>query len=156
MVEDVPIKKEEKEEMQEETTHAENMLADIVSTIRDKQEEFGKALSDYTSTFGKPLADVMEKDDRIIVVTDLPGVKKEDVDVRITEESIEIYAKFEDEMEEEGANYIKKERNYGETRRSLMLPAKIDVKKSSAKFKDSVLTVELPKLVEEKHKVDIG
>lgn len=155
MAEDVPVKKEEKEKMQEET-RAENMLTDIVNTIKEKQEEFGKAFTDYTSTMGKPLADVMETEDAIIVVTDLPGVKKEDVEVNISEDSIDIIAKFEEEMEEEGTNYIKKERNYGETRRSLMLPAKIDVKKSTAKFKDSVLTVELPKIMEEKHKVDIS
>lgn len=155
MAEDIPVKKEEKEEIQEDT-RAENMLTDIVNTIREKQEEFGKAFTDYTSTLGKPLADVMETDDAIIVVTDLPGVKKEDVEVNISEDSIDIIAKFEDEMEEEGTNYIKQERNYGETRRSLMLPTKIDVKKSKAKFKDSVLTVELPKIVEEKHKVNIS
>lgn len=155
MAEDIPVKKEEKEEIQEDT-RAENMLTDIVNTIREKQEEFGKAFTDYTSTLGKPLADVMETEDAIIVVTDLPGVKKEDVEVNISEDSIDIIAKFEDEMEEEGTNYIKQERNYGETRRSLMLPTKIDVKKSKAKFKDSVLTVELPKIVEEKHKVNIS
>ncbi len=117
---DVPIEMgTEKDEMSDEVekkSPAENMLSDIVNTIREKQEELGKSLSDYTTSFEKPLADVMETEKSIIVITDLPGVKKEDIDIDISEDSIDIVAKFDDEIEEEGANYIKKERSYGETR----------------------------------------
>jgi HSP20 family protein len=139
----------------EKKSPTESMLNDIVSTIREKQEDLGKTLSDYTMSLQKPLSDIMESDDAITVVTDLPGVKKEDVEINITEDTLDIVAKFDDEITEEGTNYIKKERSYGETRRSIVLPDKVDVKKASAKFKDSVLTVELPKIQEEKHKVDI-
>ncbi len=52
-------------------------------------------------------------------------------------------------------DFIKKERNYGETSRTIPLPLNIEVKKASAKFADSVLTVELPKVQEEKIKVKI-
>jgi len=155
---DVPIVMgTENEEMseEEEKTRTENMLSDIVNSIKEKQEELGKSLSDYTTTFQKPLADVMETENSIIVITDLPGVKKEDIDIDISEDSIDITAKFEDEINEEGANYIKKERSYGETKRSISLPAQINVKEATAKFNDSILTVNLPKLMEEKHKVDI-
>jgi HSP20 family protein len=147
----------ENEEMseEEEKTRNEHMLSDIVNTIKEKQEELGKSLSDYTTTFQKPLADVMETENSIIVITDLPGVKKEDIDIDISEDSIDITAKFEDEIDEEGANYIKKERSYGETKRSIKLPTQINVKEATAKFNDSILTVNLPKLMEEKHKVDI-
>ena len=155
---DVPIVMgTENEEMseEEEKTRTENMLSDIVNSIKEKQEELGKSLSDYTTTFQKPQADVMETENSIIVITDLPGVKKEDIDIDISEDSIDITAKFEDEIDEEGANYIKKERSYGETKRSISLPAQINVKEATAKFNDSILTVNLPKLMEEKHKVDI-
>jgi len=147
---------ETEEEAKEENKRAENRLSDIVSTIRDKQEELGKSLSDYTSSFQKPLADIMETETSFIIITDLPGVTKDDIDIDISEDSIDITAKFEDEINEEGANYIKKERNYGETKRSISLPAKIDIKGAGAKFNDSILTVTLPKLMEEKHKVNIN
>jgi HSP20 family protein len=140
----------------EENKRTETMLSDIVSTIRDKQEELGKSLSDYTSSFQKPLADIMETETSIIIITDLPGVNKDDIDIDISEDSIEITAKFEDEINEEGASYIKKERSYGETKRIINLPAKINIKGATAKFNDSILTVKLPKLMEEKHKVDIN
>ena len=108
---------ETQEEAKEENKRTENRLSDIVSTIRDKQEELGKSLSDYTSSFQKPLADIMETETSFIIITDLPGVKKDDIDIDISEDSIDITAKFEDEISEEGASYIKKERNYGETKR---------------------------------------
>jgi HSP20 family protein len=147
---------ETQEEAQKENKRTENRLSDIVNTIRDKQEELGKSLSDYTSSFQKPLADIMETETSFIIITDLPGVNKGDIDIDISEDSIDITATFEDEINEEGANYIKKERNYGETKRSIALPAKINIKGATAKFNDSILTVTLPKLKEEKHKVDIN
>jgi len=147
---------ETQEEAKEENKRTENRLSDIVSSIRDKQEELGKSLSDYTSSFQKPLADIMETETSFIIITDLPGVKKDDIDIDISEDSIDITAKFEDEINEKGANYIKKERNYGETKRSISLPAKINIKGATARFNDSILTVTLPKLMEEKHKVNIN
>ena len=144
------------EETKEENKPTVNRLTDIVSTIRDKQEELGKNLSDYTSSFQKPLADILETETSIIIITDLPGVKKEDIDIDISEDRIDITAKFEEEINQEGASYIKKERNYGETKRSIDLPTKINIKNAKAKFNDSILTVTLPKLMEEKHKVNIN
>jgi HSP20 family protein len=150
----------EKEEMFESDggskRQAERLLNDFTSYIRERQQEFGKTLSDYTSVIEKPLADVIETENEIIIKTDLPGVKKDDIEVNLTENIVEISAKFEEEHSEEDMNYIKKERSFGETRRYLELPAKIQIKKVTAKFEDAVLTINLPKLEKEKFKVDIG
>ncbi len=131
---------------------AENKINEFISSLKDKQEEFGKTISDYTSV-DKPLIDIINTEDSLIIKADLPLVKKEDLAVNITEESIEIVAKF-DEADED-LDFIKKERNYGETSRTIPLPLNIEVKKASAKFANSVLTVELPKVQEEKIKVKI-
>jgi len=154
---DVAIKTDEEnnEGNESESTQTESVLSDIINSIKGKQEDLGKTLSDYTISLQKPLADIIETDDTITVITDLPGVKKEDVELNITKESLDIVAKFNEQITDEGTNYITKERSYGETRRSITLPEKIDVKKASAKFKDSILTVELPKIQEEKHKINI-
>ncbi|KAF5079979.1 Hsp20/alpha crystallin family protein [Methanobacterium aggregans] len=126
---------------------AEQMFNDMVGTIREKQEELEKAIADYTSNVpAKPMMDVIEDDENIIVKTDLPGVKKGDIKIDITEDSIEISAKFEEETEVEDVNYIKKERRYGEASRMMVLPAKILINESNAKFENGVLTVTLPKL----------
>jgi HSP20 family protein len=136
-------------------TQAERMFNDFISTIRDRQEDFSKAITDYTSSLQKPLADVLETDNEIIIKADLPGAKKEDVNVTLTESSVEITATFAEEFEEEDVDYIRRERNFGEITKIIELPAKIKVKGASAKFEDSILTIKLPKVEAEKIKVDI-
>ena len=145
-----------KEEVGKRRIQAEKVLNDIVDTIRTRQEEFGKTLSEYTTSLQKPLVDMMETGDSIIIKTDLPGVKKEDIDIEVGEENIDIMAKFEEETEVEDVNYIQKERSYGETMRSIALPTKIKVKEAKANFEDSVLTITLPKVEKESYKVDIS
>jgi len=126
---------------------AEQMFNDMVSTIREKQEELEKAVADYTSNVpAKPVMDVIEDEENLIVKTDLPGVKKEDIKIDITEDTLEITANFEEETEVEDVNYIKRERRYGEATRLMKLPAKILINESTAKFENGVLTVTLPKL----------
>jgi len=123
------------------------MFNDMVSTIREKQEELEKAVADYTSNVpAKPVMDVIEDEENLIVKTDLPGVKKEDIKIDITEDTLEITANFEEETEVEDVNYIKRERRYGEATRLMKLPAKILINESTAKFENGVLTVTLPKL----------
>ena len=51
-------------------------LNDIITTIKDKQEEFSQMLSDYTSSTKKTLIDVIETDDSVIIKADLPRLKK--------------------------------------------------------------------------------
>ncbi len=150
---------EKKEDTQEiaatRRSQSESILDNIFNSFRSTQEDFSKAISDYTMSMEKPLADVIETENKIIVKTDLPGVKKEDVNVHLTEDSVEITASFEEEYDEENVNYIRKERNYGESQRFIQLPTKVKVKDAVAKFENSVLTITLPKLEGEKFKVSI-
>ena len=130
---------------------AQKFFDDMIGTFRERGGDFEKALSEYTASAPSKLTtDLIETDGSIIVKADLPGVKKEDIVIDLSDDSIEIFAKFEEETEEEGVNFIKKERRYGEARRSLILPEAINVKETSAKFDNGVLTVTLPKLEEKK------
>lgn len=141
------------EEARKKKNQTEKLLNDIMNTIKAKQVEVGKTLSDYTS-LQRPPADVIETNDSLIIKIDLPGVRKEDVDIGIAGESIDIIAKFKEEGGD--INYIQKERSYGETKRTIKLPSKIKVEEASAKFKDFILTIKLPKIEKEVHKIDIN
>ncbi|MGZ7136320.1 MAG: Hsp20 family protein [Methanobacterium sp.] len=157
MNEDAMDKKDDlQDEAGKKRTQAEKLLNDIMNTIKVKQVEVGKTLSDYTTALQKPPADIIETNDSIIIKIDLPGVAKDDIDIGIAGESIDIIAKFEEESEAEDINYIQKERSYGETKRIIKLPSEIKVKEASAKFKDSVLTINLPKIEKEVHKININ
>lgn len=144
---------ETQEEMEKKKSQTDKLLKDIVKTIKTKQDEFGKTISDYTSP--KPPSDVIETTDIIILKIDLPGVLKENIDIGITGEKVEISAKFDDEMEGEDINYIQKERSYGETKKIIKLPSEIKIKEASADFKNCILTIKLPKVQIETHKVNI-
>ncbi len=133
---------------------AEKVINDFLDTLRSRQEDFSKAWADYT-TSEKPLADVIETEGEIIVKSDLPGIKKGDIDVTITEDSVEVTAQFREEYSEDEVDYIIRERSYGETRRFIKLPAKVKVKEASAKYENSILTIKLPKLEKSQFKVDI-
>ena len=145
-------KTELKENAEKTRKQAESKISDFISSLKGKQDELGKTLADYT-TGEKPLIDVINSPEYFIVKADLPGVSKEDVTVHITEDSVDITAKFEDYPED--TEFIKKERNYGEVNRKIKLPDLVDVKKVSAKFEESVLTIELLKVKEDKIKIEI-
>jgi HSP20 family protein len=133
----------------------ETSLNDIISTIRDKQEEFTQMLSDYTNYSKKTLVDVIETDNSVIIIADLPRLKKEDVEIAISEDTIDIRAEFEKEVVDEDMNYIQRERSSGKIRRSIKLPSKVMIKEAQGTFKDSVLTIKLPKLLKKTLKLKI-
>ncbi|MDI9618199.1 Hsp20/alpha crystallin family protein [Methanothermobacter sp.] len=133
---------------------AEKMMEDMIKNMREMQKEFEKKISEYTENIPEKLnMDVIETDDKIIIKTDLPGVKKEDINIELTENTISISAVFEEEIEVKEANFVKKERKYGEARREMRLPEKIKVEEAKAKFENGVLTVELPKVEIKKKQV---
>lgn len=140
---------------------AEQIINDIITGIKEKHEQFGKTISEYTTPneakeTRKPAVDVLETNDCITIKVDLPGVKREEVDLGITKKSLDVMATFPSESEEEKSNYIQKERIYGKVSRSITLPAKVKIKKVSAELKNSILTVKLPKLEKEVHKININ
>lgn len=134
---------------------AQKIFEDMISTFREKQGDFEKAMSEYTASSAKLAMDVVETDNDIVVKADLPGVKKEDIVIDLTEDSLEIMAIFEDESEFKGDNFIKKERRYGESKRSISLPQMVKIEEASAKFDNGVLTVTIPKEEKKRHTLSV-
>ena len=132
-----------------------NSLNDIINTIKDKQEEFTQMLTDYTSSNKKTLIDIIETHDSIIIKADLPRLKKEDVEIAISEDTVDICAEFQETDLDEDVEYLQRERSYGKIRRSIKLPSKVLIKEASGTFKDSVLTIILPKLLKKTLKLKI-
>lgn len=91
--------------------------------------------------------DVVEKDGIYKVRADLPGVKKEDIHVRIDGNIVHIDAKTEDakEFKENGGRVWRSERYYGAVTRAFSLADEVDEDKATAHYSDGVLTLELPK-----------
>ena len=92
-----------------------------------------------------PAVDVVENPNELVIAADLPGVKKEDVDVQIEDGTLTLTGtrKFENSESKEG--YHRLERSYGSFRRAFTLPESVDPEKVAAAFADGVLKITLPK-----------
>jgi len=91
--------------------------------------------------------DVSENDSAYTVKADIPGVKKEDINVRVEGNvvSIDAETRSEKETRDNGDKVLRSERSYGAISRSFSLAQDIDATKVQAKYADGVLTLELPK-----------
>lgn len=132
----------------------ERMLEDTSKTIDHIRTDLERSVVDYTFVPGK---DIIETDEDVIVHVDLPEIKKEDIDLRITETRLKVKADFDIELEVEHSNYITlHDRKSGVMRRTVRFPKKIIPEEAQASFEQGVLTVEAPKLEkEESHKLEI-
>ena len=91
-----------------------------------------------------------EKDGEYSVKAELPGVKKEDLDIDIDKNHITIKAKKEEEEKEDTKSYRKSEFRYGEFSRTVYFPADIDIDKTDAHLEHGILRIEAPKVNAEK------
>ena len=94
--------------------------------------------------------EIHEKDNEYSVKAELPGVKKENLDIDIDKNHITINAKKEEEHKEDTKGFRKSEFKYGEFARTVYFPQEIDVEKTKAKLEHGILSIEAPKLAAEK------
>jgi HSP20 family protein len=90
--------------------------------------------------------DVAEDDEAYTVHADIPGMKKEDIQVDVDGNVVSLRAETKQEKEEkQGGKLLYSERNYGMVSRSFTLPVEVDEKAARAEYKDGVLNLVLPK-----------
>lgn len=99
-----------------------------------------------------PNIDLSESDKEYVVKAELPGVDKDNVKISLQENVLTLHGDKKQEKEEKDENFHKIERYYGAFQRSIHIPNSIDAKKIKAKFKDGVLSINLPKTEEAKLK----
>jgi HSP20 family protein len=91
-----------------------------------------------------PEIDVFEKDNRLVTKIDLPGMKKEDVKVEVTDGHLAISGERKTEAEEKKDNFYRCEREYGSFYRAVPLPEGVKLEDVRATFSDGVLEVSVP------------
>lgn len=97
-----------------------------------------------------PSLDVKETSEKIEVYAELPGLQKQDIKVSIRDNILSLSGEKRREEEEKDANFHRVERVYGTFSRTITLPARVDVNKIEALFKDGVLHLSLAKVEDEK------
>jgi len=90
-----------------------------------------------------PRIEAFQKGDRYIVRADLPGLKKDDVQVELTSEAVTIQGERRDQKEEEREGYYHSEREYGEFYRSIPLPEGVITESAQASFNNGVLEISM-------------
>ena len=99
-----------------------------------------------------PVVDVIEDDEKIIVRAELPGMKKEDIDIEMTGDTLTIRGERKIENEEKKDNYVRMERAYGKFQRSFTIGVPVKANEVKAGYKDGILEVTIPKAEEVKPK----
>jgi len=96
--------------------------------------------------------DIAENKDDFLVTAELPGLKKDDINISFKEGALIIEGERKDEKETKDIHYHRLERRQGKFYRSFNLGSKVKVDKIDATYKDGILTIKLPKVEEVKPK----
>ncbi len=97
-----------------------------------------------------PKVDVIDRDDAVLVRAEVSGVKKEDLEISVGDDTVTIRGCTRHEEKEEKADYYRSEISRGEFSRTVTLPCSVDSDKSTAKLENGLLELTLPKLEKSK------
>jgi len=122
---------------------------DILNSMLD---DLNTQTTDNIKHAFSPAINTREGEDAYYVEVDLPGIKKEDINIQVEDNTLVISGerKIKEEIKEE--NYYKIESRYGSFSRSFSLPEEADIENIHAESKDGVLEIVVPKL--ESAKID--
>ena len=98
-----------------------------------------------------PALDLYQNNDNVVAVVEIPGMRKEDIEISLHDGMLTIAGERQS-TSGEGENAERTERFTGKFRRSVSLPTRVDAGKVTASYKDGVLTVTLPKAEDAKPK----
>ncbi len=95
-----------------------------------------------------PDVDIFEDGNDVVVKAEMPGMKKENIEVNLTDDMITVSGEKKKEEKVEKKDYYRVERSYGSFTRSFKLPKDVESDKAKATFKDGVLEIRVPKTAE--------
>jgi HSP20 family protein len=146
----VPVKKE-----------SSGLFADMDKRMRQLESRFEQIFSDDWSGLSvwewpewakktslelkSPKVDIVDRDNDVLIRADVPGVKKEDIDVTLTDNTVTIKGSTSEEKKEEKGDYYRSETLKGSFTRTMSLPSDVDGSKAESTYKDGVLEVVVPK-----------
>lgn len=124
------------------------LLSQLQKELARSFSNFGNEFSEeFLSTAGcwTPAVDVKEEENQYIVHADIPGMKPEDIEVSVEAGVLTIKGERKSESKTEKEGYKRVERMYGAFHRSFSLPGAVSSDVVTAKFKNGVLEVVIPK-----------
>jgi HSP20 family protein len=120
-----------------------------VSTLQDRVnslfQDFGGDNGTVTAASFAPAVDVYENGEKLVLKLDIPGIKEEDLDIRVENQTLSVRGERKFESEEKEENFHRIERRYGSFFRSFSLPTTVDTENVQANYNAGVLKLELKK-----------
>jgi HSP20 family protein len=99
-----------------------------------------------------PSVDVIDRENEVVVRAEVPGYKKEDIEISVSDSMLTIKGETKTEEKEEKGDYYRCEISHGAFTRMVDLPAAVDDSKAKAAMKDGVLELTLPKIEKSKRR----
>jgi HSP20 family protein len=138
--------------------------ADRWTNLRDELNSFFElplwssfAREGQLFTGWSPALDLYQSNDNVIAVVELPGMRKEDIEISLHDGTLTISGERKRESSSNSEKAERTERYVGMFRRSIALPTRVDANKVSATYRDGILIVTLPKAEEAKPKqIQVG
>ncbi|HJX01232.1 MAG TPA: Hsp20/alpha crystallin family protein [Terriglobales bacterium] len=136
-------------------------LATLQNRVNSLFQDYGRPGQDELTTTSSfvPAVDVYEDEHKVTLKLEIPGIKQEDVDIRLENNTLTVRGERNFEKEEKEENFHRIERRYGSFARSFTLPNTLDTDSVNASYENGVLRIELAKRAEAKPKqikVNIG
>ena len=124
--------------------------------LRDLQREvdsifdqfFGRSEDEDTSAVWAPRTDLSETDDAFHIRLDVPGMTKDDITINLQNNTLTVSGERTSERTDEGEEYVRVERAFGNFHRMFTLPNAVDRENVEAAYEDGVLTIHVPKTEE--------
>ncbi|HEX9998767.1 MAG TPA: Hsp20/alpha crystallin family protein [Abditibacterium sp.] len=119
------------------------LLSRDVHDLRGRMNRLSEESAE-TRSF-RPAVDVAEDAHEIVLQVELPGIRKEDIDIQLTGDTLRLSGERKREQEARGEYFHRVERSYGAFARTFQIETPIDAAKVSAAYEEGVLTLRLPK-----------
>ena len=105
----------------------------------------------------QPAVDVYEKENELVMKVELPGLQHKDIEIQVADDELTIRAERKREHEQKDEQYHQRERRYGMFQRKFKLNGSVEADKITAKYKDGILELQLPKTAKTKpHKIKVA
>ena len=153
---DLPLEKIFFDSDEQEEREANKMTYDLmpnhpmaeVSSLHEAIDRVFSETQEVAKIPSLPRVNVYEKDGKIIVEVDVPGIKEENLNIEVSDDSVTICGVRKTDEKTTGKDFYRHEVNYGSFSRTVSLPNLIDKEKAEAELKNGVLTISLVKYAE--------
>ena len=131
-------------------------IDDLFKQMENVFNQFQEKGMDFASEL-KPAfpVDIAEEDGKYVLTADMPGVDKDEINIKADAEGVEISAESSHEIEEQNEKYYRKERSRRQFNRRVSFPSEVEAESIEASYEDGVLTVTADKDEEEGRDIEI-